>query len=56
LGVVVASRVQALAADGEIWVSLTIPGLVVGSALEFADRGTYELKGVPGEWALSAVV
>lgn len=56
LGVVVASRVQALAADGEIWVSSTIPGLVVGSALEFADRGTYELKGVPGEWALSAVV
>lgn len=56
MGVVVASRVQALAADGEIWVSSTIPGLVVGSALEFADRGTYELKGVPGEWALSAVV
>ena len=29
--------------------------LVVGSGIEFADRGTHELKGVPGEWRLFAV-
>jgi class 3 adenylate cyclase len=56
LGVVVASRVQARAADGEIWVSSTVPGLVVGSSIRFEGRGTSVLKGVPGEWALSAVV
>lgn len=56
MGVVVASRVQALAADGEIWVSSTVPGLVVGSPIRFEERGTRILKGVPGEWALSAVV
>jgi hypothetical protein len=28
---------------------------VVGSGLEFSDRGFHELKGVPGEWALYAV-
>lgn len=56
MGVVVASRVQAVATDGEIWVSPTIPGLVVGSDLAFDDRGTHTLKGVPGEWVLSAVI
>jgi hypothetical protein len=30
--------------------------LVIGSGLEFEDRGAYELKGVPGEWRLSTVV
>ncbi len=28
----------------------------VGSGLEFEDRGAHELKGVPGEWHLFAVV
>ena len=27
----------------------------VGSGIEFADRGTQQLKGVPGEWRLYAV-
>jgi len=56
LGVVVASRVQTLAADGEIWVSSTVPGLVVGSPIIFEERGSHVLRGVPGEWSLSAVV
>jgi class 3 adenylate cyclase len=56
LGVVVASRVQTLATDGEIWVSPTVPGLVVGSAMAFEERGSHTLKGVPGEWDLWAVV
>jgi len=29
---------------------------VVGSGLEFEDRGAHELKGVPGTWQLFAVV
>jgi hypothetical protein len=29
--------------------------LVIGSGLEFEDRGVHELKGVPGEWHLFAV-
>jgi len=28
---------------------------VIGSGLEFADRGAHELKGVPGDWHLFAV-
>ena len=30
--------------------SSTVKDLVVGSGLEFADRGEHELKGVPGTW------
>jgi len=29
--------------------------LVIGSGLEFEERGAHELKGVPGEWRLFAV-
>ena len=36
-------------------VSSTVKDLVAGSGLAFADRGTRELKGVPGEWRLLAV-
>jgi hypothetical protein len=28
---------------------------VIGSGLEFDDRGAHELKGVPGEWHLFGV-
>jgi hypothetical protein len=31
-----------------------VKDLVIGSDLDFADRGTQELKGVPGEWHLWA--
>ena len=33
----------------------TVKDLVAGSGIEFDDRGTQELKGVPGEWRLFAV-
>jgi hypothetical protein len=36
-------------------VSRTVVDLVAGSGLEFEDRGTQTLKGVPGEWQLYAV-
>jgi hypothetical protein len=32
-----------------------VKDLVVGSGLEFEDRGVQELKGVPGEWRLYAL-
>ena len=33
----------------------TVKDLVVGSGIDFEDRGEHELKGVPGEWRLFAV-
>ena len=32
-----------------------INDLVAGSGLIFEDRGSHELKGIPGEWRLFAV-
>jgi hypothetical protein len=36
-------------------VSKTLADLVLGSGLGFDDRGTHELKGVPGFWPLVAL-
>ena len=55
IAVHIAQRVQALADPGEVLVSSTVRDLVVGSGIEFGDRGTRELKGVPGEWRLFSV-
>jgi class 3 adenylate cyclase/pimeloyl-ACP methyl ester carboxylesterase len=52
MAVHLASRVCALAAPGEVLVSGTVFGTVVGGPFEFADRGFHELKGVPGRWPL----
>jgi class 3 adenylate cyclase/predicted esterase len=49
------ARVMATAEPGEVLTSATVKDLVVGSGLEFSDRGPHELKGVPGEWMLFAV-
>ena len=49
------ARVAAQASPGEVLVSQTVKDLVAGSGLTFDDRGTHELKGVPGEWRLYAV-
>jgi class 3 adenylate cyclase len=38
-----------------VLVSSTVKDLVAGSGIDFEDRGTHELKGVPGEWRLYAV-
>jgi class 3 adenylate cyclase/pimeloyl-ACP methyl ester carboxylesterase len=51
----IGARVMETAGAGEILVSQTVKDLVFGSGIEFADRGTHELKGVPGEWHLFAV-
>jgi class 3 adenylate cyclase len=55
LAVHIAARVGALAGDGEVVVSRTLKDLVIGSGLSFRDRGEHSLKGVPGDWQLSAV-
>lgn len=54
LGVNLAARVLHAAADGEVWVSSTVPGLTVGAPVEFEPRGRHALKGIPGEWDLYA--
>jgi class 3 adenylate cyclase len=55
IAVHIGARVAALAGGGEVLVSGTVPPLVVGSGLDFADRGEHELKGVPGTWHLFAL-
>ena len=55
VAVSIGGRVAAKAGPGEVLVSQTVKDLVVGSGIEFQDRGGAELKGVPGEWRLYAV-
>jgi class 3 adenylate cyclase len=55
IAVHIGARVSARAEPGEVLVSNTVKDLVAGSGIEFDDRGTAELKGVPGEWRLYAV-
>ena len=56
IAVHIGARVASTAAGGEVLVSQTVKDLVSGSGIEFEDRGAQELKGVPGEWRLYAVV
>ena len=55
IAVATGARVAGHAAPGEVLVSQTVKDLVAGSGIAFVDRGTRELKGVPGEWRLYAV-
>ena len=55
IAVNVAARIVAHASAGEVLVSGTVKELVLGSGIEFAERGTHALKGVPDEWHLFAV-
>jgi class 3 adenylate cyclase len=55
IAVHIGARVSALAGPNDVLVSSTLRDLVIGSGLEFDDRNTHELKGVPGEWRLFAV-
>ena len=55
IAVHISARVNALARGGEVLVSSTVKDLVVGSDLDFDDRGAHELRGVPGEWRLYVV-
>jgi class 3 adenylate cyclase len=48
----IGARVVSLANPGEVLVTRTVRDLVAGTGLRFADRGTHQLKGVPGNWEL----
>jgi class 3 adenylate cyclase len=56
IAVNIGARVGALAAPGEVLVSSTVRELVVGSGIEFEERGSHQLKGAPDQWHLFAVV
>ncbi len=55
IAVHIGARVSALAGSNEVLVSSTLRDLVIGSGLEFEERGTHELKGVPGDWRVFSV-
>jgi class 3 adenylate cyclase len=55
IAVHIGARVTAQARPREVLVSGTVRDLVVGSQLEFEDRGAHRLRGVPGEWRLYAL-
>jgi pimeloyl-ACP methyl ester carboxylesterase len=55
MAVHIAARILGEAGAGEILVSRTVRDLVVGSGTGFEDRGSVELRGVPGTWQLLAV-
>src|SRR5262249_12713474 len=48
-------RIPDLAAPGQVLVSETVRSVLVGSSVEFEDRGEHELKGVPGIWRLYSI-
>jgi class 3 adenylate cyclase len=56
IAVHIGARVASLAGPGEVLVSRTVKDLVAGSGIGFRDCGEQELKGVPGEWHLYAVM
>jgi class 3 adenylate cyclase/pimeloyl-ACP methyl ester carboxylesterase len=55
LAVTIAKRVCDLAAPGQVLVSETVRGQMVGSRIEFNDEGQHDLKGVPGPWRLFSI-
>ena len=52
LAVHIGARVMGQAGANEVLVSSTVKDLVVGSGISFDERGTHELKDIPGEWRL----
>jgi class 3 adenylate cyclase/pimeloyl-ACP methyl ester carboxylesterase len=55
IAVTIAKRVCDLAGPGQLLMSETVRGQMVGAGIEFVDRGAHELKGVPGTWRLSSL-
>lgn len=55
IAVNIGARVAGIAEANEVLVSQTVRDLVAGSGIAFDDRGTHELRGIPGEWRLYAV-
>jgi len=55
MAVHIGARIGDLGGPGEVLASSTVRDLVVGSGIEFEDRGSHSLRGIPGEWRLFAV-
>lgn len=55
IAVHIGARVAALADADQVLVSGTVKDLVAGSGIEFEDRGSHTLKGVPGQRRVFAV-
>ena len=49
-----AARVMSHSGSDEVLVSRVVTDLVAGAGLKFAERGSFELKGLPGKWDLFA--
>ncbi|MHA7651521.1 adenylate/guanylate cyclase domain-containing protein [Mycobacterium sp. ML4] len=56
MAVHIAARVGALAGPSEVLVSSTVRDIVTGSRHRFIGRGGRELKGVPGQWQVCALI
>jgi class 3 adenylate cyclase len=55
IAVHIGARVAHEAKASEVLASSTVRDLVAGSGIRFEDRGSVELKGIPGEWRLFLV-
>jgi pimeloyl-ACP methyl ester carboxylesterase len=55
IAVHIGARVAHEANANEVLASSTVRDLVAGSGIRFEDRGSVELKGIPGEWRLFLV-
>jgi class 3 adenylate cyclase len=55
IGVHIAARALAQAADREVIVTRTVRDLATGTDLAFGSLGSVSLRGVPGEWELFSV-
>ncbi|HEU4464509.1 MAG TPA: adenylate/guanylate cyclase domain-containing protein, partial [Gemmatimonadota bacterium] len=56
LAVHIGSRVASIAGPSEVLVSSTVVDAEAGSGFRFEERGRHELKGVPGQWRIHALV
>jgi class 3 adenylate cyclase len=56
LAVTIAKRVCDLAGPGQVLVTRTVTDLVIGSSIDFLDRGEHEVKRVPATWRLYQAV
>jgi class 3 adenylate cyclase len=54
IAVHIGARIADEARPCEVLVSNIVRDLAAGSGIDFEDRGTKQLKGVPGEWRLYA--
>ncbi len=55
IAVPIAARIMALGGAGDVLVSATVRDLTAGAGLQFGERGSHQLKGVPGEWLVFEV-